>query len=67
MEGEETVTRKYNKKGSKTTTPQGYNEYMKFYMRDRRKFLKAEEKRRMNLLKTKFPDAFELVFGKKRR
>lgn len=61
------MPRKYNQNGHKTTTPQGYTAYMREYMRDRRRFLKAEEKRRMELLKTKFPDAYTLIFGVKKR
>lgn len=54
--------RKYSTK-KKTTTPEGYREYMKLYMRD----VRRRRQDQLKQLKLQFPDAWELIFGKKRK
>ena len=61
--------RKYDTK-EKTTTPEGYREYKRLEMRDRRKRkreLKKQlerDRQQMEQLR-RIPDAFELIFGRR--
>jgi len=52
---------------------QKYRDYMAMYMREQRRKAQLlreqllEDKKRVGQLKKQFPDAYELLFGKKRR